>query len=162
MRNDASFSNEIECTEPHELELYNVVELEPGLTAKVKDYADLLDQKSPLFRTIRDQVNERCPAGSAYDVTQRGAGGLPVQLGPTLNTSGGVHMAWDPFPADLWAKGQRKFVCTFEQDEPGTLQVHRPRHEQGAGDCAGLPEDLRAGSSPVPASTTPRTSPRCS
>ncbi len=122
MRNDASFSKEIECTEPHELELYNVVELEPGLTAKVKNYSDLLDHKSPLFRTIRDQVNERCPAGSAYDVPQRGAGGPQVQLGPTLNTGGGVHMAWDPFPADLWAKGQRKFVCTFEQDEPGTLR----------------------------------------
>ena len=31
-------------------------------------------------------------------------------------------MAWDPFPADLWEKGQRKFVCTFEQDVPGTLR----------------------------------------
>ncbi len=122
MRDDASFSKLIECTEPHELELYNVVELEPSLTAKVTKYADLLDQKSPLYRAIRDQVNERCPAGSAYDVAQRGARGPRVQLGPTLNTGGGLHMAWDPFPADLWAKGERKFVCIFEQDEPGTMR----------------------------------------
>ena len=41
---------------------------------------------------------------------------------PSLNVDGGLHVAWDPFPADLWAKGQKKFVCTFEQDEPGTLR----------------------------------------
>ena len=61
-------------------------------------------------------------AGSPYGQAQRKAGGLPVQLGPSLNVNGGLHVAWDPFPADLWAKGQKKFVCTFEQDEPGTLR----------------------------------------
>ena len=66
-------------------------------------------------------MNDRCLAGSPYGEAQRKAGGLPVQLGPSLNIDGGLHVAWDPFPADLWAKGQRKFVCTFEQDEPGTL-----------------------------------------
>ena len=61
-------------------------------------------------------------AGSPYGQAQRKAGGLPVQLGPSLNVNGGLHVAWDPFPADLWAKGQKKFVCTFEQDQPGTLR----------------------------------------
>ena len=37
---------EIDCAEPHSLELYNVVEVSPALTAQVKEYADLLDQKS--------------------------------------------------------------------------------------------------------------------
>ena len=122
MRNDASFSQEIECTEPHTLELYNVVELEPALTAKVTTYADLLNQRSALFRAVRDQVNHRCLAGSPYGQAQRRGGGIPVQLGPTLNTRSGLHVAWDPFPADLWAKGEKKFVCTFEQNEPGTLR----------------------------------------
>jgi hypothetical protein len=67
-------------------------------------------------------VNERCNAGSAYGAAQRRAGGLPVQLGPSLSSTGGLHVAWDPFPADLWAKGQKKFVCTFEQEQPGTLR----------------------------------------
>ena len=121
MRDDAAFSKEIACTEPHSLELYNVVALDPALTARVTTYADLLNQKSPLYRKVRDQVNDRCQAGSPYGRAQKRAGGLPVQLGPALNTNGGLHVAWDPFPADLWAEGQKKFVCTFEQDRPGTL-----------------------------------------
>ena len=56
-----------------------------------------------------------------------------MQLGPSLNVDGGLHVAWDPFPADLWAKGQQKFVCTFEQDEPGTLAFADLDHQQGAG-----------------------------
>ena len=123
MRDDAAFAKEIDCTEPHSLELYDVVEVSPTLTAQVKEYADLLDQKSELYRKIRDQVNDRCMAGTAYGQAQRKAGGLPVQLGPSLNVDGGLRLAWDPFPADLWAKGQHKFVCTFEQDQPGTLRV---------------------------------------
>ena len=122
MRDDAAFSKEIECTEAHSLELYNVVALAPGLNAQIDEYSDLLDQKSELYRRIRDQVNDRCLAGSPYGAAQRKAGGIPVQLGPALNASGGLHVAWDPFPADLWAEGQKKFVCTFEQDQPGTVR----------------------------------------
>ena len=122
MRDDAAFTKEIDCAKPHSLELYNVVAVTPQLTAKVTEYADLLDQKSALYRKVRDQVNDRCMAGSPYGKAQRKAGGLPVQLGPSLNVDGGLHVAWDPFPADLWAKGQQKFVCTFEQDQPGTLR----------------------------------------
>jgi hypothetical protein len=122
MRDDAAFTQEIDCSEPHSLELYDVVAVSPQLTAQIKEYADLLDQKSQLYRQVRDQVNDRCMAGTAYGLAQRKAGGLPVQLGPSLNVNGGLHVAWDPFPADLWAKGQKKFVCTFEQDRPGTLE----------------------------------------
>lgn len=122
IRDDAAFSKQIDCDEAHSLELYNVIEVAPALAAKVTKYADLLDQKSPLYRSIRDQVNDRCLAGTPYGVAQKKAGGIPVQLGPTLNTAGGLHVAWDPFPADLWAMGQRKFVCTFEQDTAGTVR----------------------------------------
>jgi hypothetical protein len=122
MRDDAAFTQEIDCADPHSLELYNVVEVSPGLAAQVKDYADLLDQKSMLYRKVRDEVNDRCMAQSAYGRAQRKAGGLPVQLGPSLNVDGGLHVAWDPFPADLWNDGQKKFVCTFEQDTAGTLR----------------------------------------
>ena len=122
MRDDAAFTKEIDCSEPHSLELYNVVEVSPKLTDQIDDYADLLDQKSTLYRAIRDQVNDACMAGSPYGAAQRKAGGLPVQLGPSLNVNGGLHVAWDPFPADLWEKGQHKFVCNFEQDQPGTLR----------------------------------------
>jgi hypothetical protein len=122
MRDDAAFSQSVDCAEPHALELYNVVEVAPALTARVKEYSDLLDQGTPLYRRIRDQVNDRCYAGSPYGKAQRRGGGMPVQLGPALSVRGGLHLAWDPFPADLWAKGQQKFVCTLEQDEPGTLR----------------------------------------
>ncbi len=122
MRDDAAFSNEIDCAKSHSLELYNVVGLSRPLTAKVKDYADLLDQKSPLYRKVRDQVNDRCLASSPYGKAQRKGGGLPVQLSPSLNVDSGLRVAWDPFPADLWAKGQKKFVCTFQEDDPGNLR----------------------------------------
>lgn len=122
MRDDAAFNKQVDCSKAHSLELYNVVELAPALSARVQEYADLLDQKSRLYRKVRDQVNDRCLAPSPYGLAQRRAGDLPVQLGPSLNPKGGLHVAWDPFPADLWAKGQQKFVCTFEQDKPGTLR----------------------------------------
>ncbi len=122
MRDDAAFDEQIDCAKPHSLELYNVVGLDAGLDDLVKEYADLLDPESALYRDVRDQVNDRCLAGSPYGAAQRAAGGMPVQLGPSLDDKGGLHVAWDPFPADLWAKGERKFVCTFEQDQPGTLR----------------------------------------
>src|SRR6476469_7483333 len=122
MRDDAAFTEEVDCSAAHSLELYNVIELTPELTGRITEYADLLDQKSELYHRVRDQVNDRCMAGSAYGQAQRRAGGLPVQLGPSLNVDGGLPVAWDPFPADLWTKGQTKFVCTFEQDDPGTLR----------------------------------------
>ncbi len=122
MRDDAAFSTPIACTEPHSLELYNVIELSPALTARVTEYATLLDPTSTTYHLVRDQVNDRCLADSPYGKAQRSAGNLPVQLGPSLNVEGGLHVAWDPFPADLWARGQKKFVCTFEQDTPGTLR----------------------------------------
>ena len=87
----------------------------------MKEYADLLDHDSPLYRKVEAQVNDRCLAGSAYGRAQRKAGGLPVQLAPAINVDSGFNDAWDPFPADLWEKGQKKFVCTFEQEQPGTL-----------------------------------------
>ena len=117
MRDDAAFSTPIACTKPHTLELYNIVGLDPRLDAKIKDYTDLLDPSTPLYRAVRDQVYGRCLAPSVYGAAQRRAGGLPVQLGPSLSAKGGLHVAWDPFPAHLWAKGQHKFVCTFEQDD---------------------------------------------
>ena len=122
MRDDAAFTGQVDCAKPHALELYDVVALTPALTARITSYAALLDQDSALYRQVRDQVNDRCLAASPYGRAQRAAGGLPVQLGPSLSATGGLHVAWDPFPADLWAKGQKKFVCTFEQDRPGTLR----------------------------------------
>lgn len=121
MRDDAAFTERVECAEPHALELYNVVELSPRLQKQVEEYADLLDQDSALYRRVRDQVNDRCLAPSPYGKAQRRAGGLPVQLGPALDVDAGLRLAWDPFPPDLWEQGETKFVCTFEQEEPGTL-----------------------------------------
>ena len=122
LRDDAAFSEQVDCAERHSLELYNVVELDEALTAQIKEYADLLDHASPLYRKVRDQVNDRCVSSSPYGEAQRAAGNLPVQLGPSLNAQGGLHVAWDPFPADLWAEGERKFLCTFQQDRAGTVR----------------------------------------
>jgi len=122
MRDDAAYAKKIDCAVPHSVELYDVVEVSPQLTARITDYADLLDQKSELYRLVRDQVNDRCMAGSPYGRAQRRAGGLPVQLGPSLNVDGGLRLTWDPVPADLWARGQHAFVCNFEQDRPGTVR----------------------------------------
>jgi hypothetical protein len=122
MRDDVAFARELDCSQPHALELYNVVSVDPSLTAQIKGYADVLDQSSPLYRKVRDQVNDRCQADSPYGAARRRAGGLPVPLAPSLAAGGGLHLAWDPFPPDLWAKGQRRFVCLFEQDDPGTLR----------------------------------------
>ncbi len=121
MQDDAAFATEIPCTDPHSLEVYDVVELSGELTGEIEEYADVLDQDSELYHRIRDQVNDRCSAQTAYGRAQRKAGGMPVQLGPALNVDGGLRVAWDPFPADRWAEGQQKFVCSFVQEDPGTL-----------------------------------------
>lgn len=123
MRDDAAFSEPLDCAEPHALELYDTVALPPALDRRITSYAQLLDQSSRLHARVRDQVNDRCLAGTAYGRAQRRAGDLPVQLGPALAGRSSLHVAWDPFPADLWKEGQRRFVCTFEQDEPGTLRM---------------------------------------
>lgn len=122
MRDDAAYAEEIDCSEPHALELYRVVEVSPELTAQLDGYTTLLDRTSELYRKVRDEVNSRCMADSPYGRAERKAGPLPVQLGPSLNVDGGLRLTWDPFPADLWAKGQQRFVCNFEQEEPGTLR----------------------------------------
>ena len=106
MRDDAAFSAPIACSEPHSLELHDVVSLTPALTRRVTKYADLLDEKTSLYRKIRDQVSESCLARSPYGQAQRKAGGGEVQLSPWLSAASGLHVAWDPFPADLWEKGQ--------------------------------------------------------
>ena len=121
MRDDAAFSERADCAKPHALELYAVVSLPRKLERRIDSYAELLDDSSALFRSVRDEVNDRCAAGSPYGKAMRKAG-LPVQLGPALAKDSGLHLAWDPFPADLWGDGEHKFVCTFEQEEPGTLR----------------------------------------
>jgi hypothetical protein len=50
MRDDAAFSKKLDCSEAHALELYDVVSLDPALTARVTSYSDLLDQDSALYR----------------------------------------------------------------------------------------------------------------
>ena len=123
MRDDAAYSEQVDCDEPHALELYDTVALAPALDAKVTRYAQLLDQDSRLYAQVRDQVNQRCLADTAYGRAERRAGDVPVQLGPALAPRSTLHVAWDPFPANLWEEGERRFVCTFEQDEPGTLRM---------------------------------------
>lgn len=123
MRDDAAFSETVDCAQPHSLELYATVALPRALDRRITSYARLLDQGTRLNGRVRDEVNDRCLAGTAYGRAQRRAGGLPVQLGPALAERSSLHVAWDPFPADLWEKGQRRFVCTFQQDEPGTLRM---------------------------------------
>lgn len=121
MLDDASFNEQVDCAEPHALELYDVVGLPPALDRKVTSYADLLDRTTPLSRKVRDAVNGRCLAGSVWGQAQRASDAPAVQLGPALKSDGGLRLAWDPVPADLWADGQRQFVCTLEQASPGTV-----------------------------------------
>ncbi len=121
MRDDAAFTEEVDCAEPHALELYAAVQLPPALDRRVTSYADLLDHDSELHGQVRDAVNQRCLAGTPWGRAERRAEAPPVQLGPALSENGGFRLAWDPFPADLWAEGQRRFVCTFEQEQPGTV-----------------------------------------
>lgn len=151
MRDDAAFSQRVDCSAPHALELHDVVSLSPALERRVTRYADLLDQGSALYRKVRDQVSERCLASSPYGRAQRGKGGVDVQLGPWLSEASGLHVAWDPFPADLWEQGQRKFVCTFEQEKPGTLRfadVTTRKVPAAARVCLNTPRSYRPCSGP--------------
>lgn len=122
LRDDAAFAEEVDCAEPHALELYNTVELPPRLDRRVTSYGALLDPEGDLHERVRDAVNQACLAPSPYGRAERRAGDLRVQLAPALSEESGLRLAWDPFPADLWEEGERRFVCTLEQDEPGELR----------------------------------------
>lgn len=142
MRDDAAFDEEVDCAEPHALELYAVVDLPRALDRRIASYADLLDQDSALHGLVRDAVNQRCLADSAWGRAERRAGAPRVQLGPALAADGGFALAWDPFPAELWEDGQRRFVCTFEQEEPGTVMfadLRTDRLPQRARVCLDVP-----------------------
>ena len=128
MRDDAAFSTPIACTKPHTLELYNIVGLDPRLDAKIKDYTDVLDPSTPLYRAVRDQVYGRCLAPSVYGAAQRRAGGLPVQLGPSLSAKGGLHVAWDPFPAAPVGEGAAQVRVHLRAGRPRDPDVRRPAH----------------------------------
>lgn len=122
LRDDAAFTEPKDCAAPHELEVYNVVSISPALAAKVTSYTDLLDRDSALYREIRNEVNDRCVAGTPYARAERDAGNMPAQLAPALAAESGLHLAWDPVAPGLWEGGQRQFVCTFEQEQPGTVR----------------------------------------
>lgn len=142
MRDDAAFTEEVDCAEPHALELYAVVGLPRSLDRRISSYADLLDQDSALHGLVRDAVNQRCLADSAWGRAERKAGAPRVQLGPALAEDGGYALAWDPFPAEMWEDGQRRFVCTFEQEEPGTVMfadLRTDRLPQRARVCLDVP-----------------------
>lgn len=142
MRDDAAYDRPFACDEPHTLEIFDVVSLEPALLARVTSYADLLDESSPLYARVRDQVIDRCFARSPYGVAQRKAGGLPVQLSPSENPDGGLSGGWDPVPADRWVRGEKKFLCLFEQDRPGTVRfadITTSRYPLAARVCIDVP-----------------------
>ena len=91
-------------------------------------------------------MSSRCLADSPYGKAPRKAGGVDVELSPWLATKAGLRLAWDPFPADLWEKGRRKFVCTFQQDEPGTLtfaDLHTAQVPISARVCLNTPRKYR-------------------
>lgn len=122
LRDDAAFTEPKDCATPHELEVYNVVSVSPALAAKITTYADLLDRDSALYREIRNEVNDRCVSGTPYARAERDAGNMPAQLAPALSAESGLHLAWDPVAPSLWEDGQQQFVCTFEQEQPGTVR----------------------------------------
>lgn len=122
LRDDAAFTEPKDCATPHELEVYNVVSVSAALAAKITGYGDLLDRDSELYREIRNEVNDRCVTGTPYARAERDAGNMPAQLAPALAADSGLHLAWDPVAPSLWEGGQQQFVCTFEQEQPGTVR----------------------------------------
>ena len=132
MRDDAAFSTPVDCSEPHALELYNIVGLDPRLDAQVKDYADLLDPEDaalpqgprpglqPLPRTHgvrRGAAPRGRPAGPARPVAER-HGGTARRVGPV--------------PGPPVGEGAAEVRLHLRAGRPGDADVRRPAHPQDA------------------------------
>jgi len=120
LADDPLWTDDVACTEPHEIEVYATVGLPRAIDNSITSYADLLDVTTPLYRAVRDSVVAQCSREFPLIASVAADTRLELDIVPVIGNDDAGRRAWDPAPMELWDAGERTFVCTYQQPEPST------------------------------------------
>lgn len=118
-----ALSEPIDCANPHGIEVLSVVVLE-GALAKTT-YRELVDPTGSGYAALRSAIAAACRVGDPALVAAADAS--PLDLIPSPAFAGGRRVTWTPMPYAAWQEGREEVLCTFEQDEPGTVTAEEIR-----------------------------------
>lgn len=123
MADDPLWANQVDCSQPHAFEVYDVVTLPADLDEQVVSYADLLADHGPLAKAVRTAVGHGCATALGPSAAVMDASPLQADVMPVLNSAGALQLASNPLPPASWAGGDHGFACLLEQDPPGTVMA---------------------------------------
>jgi hypothetical protein len=120
---DPAWTDAVDCSEPHEIEVYGIVALPPALDDAVGSYADLVIPGTRVYREVDNEVTRGCAV--AFDPAAAASRGVPLSVDviPAWSQDAGVALVWAPSPAAAWDQGEHTFACLFEQSRPGTVRL---------------------------------------
>jgi hypothetical protein len=120
---DPAWTDPVDCSEPHEIEVYGIVSLPAAIDGAVGSYADLVTPGTRVYRAVEDEVTRGCAV--AFDPAAAASRGAPLSIDviPFWSQDAGVAIAWAPSPAAAWDQGEHTFACLFEQSHPDTVRL---------------------------------------
>jgi hypothetical protein len=123
LSDDPTWTDPVDCAEPHQVEVYGVVELPPALDADLETYAAVVDPDPAVYAAVDDEVRRGCALSFAPAATAARSAPLAVDVTPTLSPGARVSLTWAPTSEASWERGVHTFACLFEQDRPGRLRL---------------------------------------
>jgi hypothetical protein len=122
MADDPIWTDTVDCSEPHTLEVYGAVMLPAGVAEVVMSYTDLLARAGGAARAIENAVDQACALAIPVASSISSKAPIDVDVIPLTNPAVG-RFTWSPPPSDDWEAGDETIGCLFEQPQPGTTTV---------------------------------------
>jgi hypothetical protein len=122
LADDPSWTDVVDCSEPHTFEVYGVVSLPAELDDRISSYSDLLTPSSGLAGAIHEALSRECAAAINPTVSVPTPRRLDVDTYPLTPADIGAFTT-EPSPPTAWVAGDRTFGCLFEQPTPATVMV---------------------------------------
>lgn len=120
LADDPAFAAQVDCSEPHRLEVTGVVKLPEDLEQQVESYSDLLMRSTPLYEDVRANVVGQC--AQQFSLLDEVSASVEVEMTVLpVTTNEQTAIAWDPVPGGQWEGGDHSFVCQFRQSGDGLL-----------------------------------------
>jgi hypothetical protein len=118
-----TWTDPVECDQPHQIEVYGVVGLPPRVDASITSYADVLDPESAVYHAVDDEVVRGCALTLAPSTTATRSAPMAVDVTPFWAAGSGIATSWSAMPSAAWDGGDHAFACLFELDRPGTARL---------------------------------------